>query len=91
LTNQVNNRGLIPSTDVIQLTLILKMTTSQVIETSVIVYNNSPIQDYVQPDGGSNPQVAGRRSQVAGHRSRVAGHGSQVAGHRSRIIYVNSL
>ena len=39
-----------PSTDVIQLTLTLKMTTAQVVETSVTVNNNSPIQDYVHPD-----------------------------------------
>ena len=32
----------------IQLTLTLKMTTAQVVETSV--NNNSPIQDYVHPD-----------------------------------------
>ena len=32
----------IPSTDVIQLTLILEMTTAQVVETSVTVNNNSP-------------------------------------------------
>ena len=36
--------------DVIQLTLTLKMTTAQVVETSVTVNNNSPIQDYVHPD-----------------------------------------
>ena len=40
----------IPSTDVIQLSLTLKMTTAQVVETSVTVNNNSPIQDYVHPD-----------------------------------------
>ena len=34
----------------IQLTLTLKMTTTQVVETSLIVNNNSPIQDYVHPD-----------------------------------------
>ena len=39
-----------PSTDVIQLTLTLKMTTAQVVETSVTVNNNSPFQDYVDPD-----------------------------------------
>ena len=50
MTNQVNNQSLIPSTDVIQLTLTLKMTTAQVVETSVTVNNNSPIQDYVHPD-----------------------------------------
>ena len=38
-----------PSTDVIQLTLTLKMTTPQVVETSVTVNNNSPIQDYIHP------------------------------------------
>ena len=48
-SNQVNNQRLIPSTDVIQLTLTLKMTTAQVVEKSVTV-NNSPIQDYVHPD-----------------------------------------
>ena len=45
MTNQVNNQ--ITSTAVIQLTLTLKMTTAQVVETSVTVNNNSPIQDYV--------------------------------------------
>ena len=44
---QVNNQSLIPPTDVIQLTLTLKVTTAQVVETSVIVNNNSPVQDYV--------------------------------------------
>ena len=34
----------------IQITLILKMTTAQVVETSLTVNNNSPIQDYVCPD-----------------------------------------
>ena len=33
-----------------QLTLTLKMSTTQVVETSVTVNNNSPIQDYVHPD-----------------------------------------
>ena len=28
----------------------LKMTTAQVVETSVTVNNNSPIQDYIHPD-----------------------------------------
>ena len=50
LTNQVNNQSLISSTDLIQLTLTLKMTTAQVVETSVTVNNNSPIQDYVHLD-----------------------------------------
>ena len=48
-------RNNIPSTDVIQLTLILKMTTAQVVETSVTVNNNSPIQDYVHPDDQTQP------------------------------------
>ena len=53
MTNQINNQSIIPSTDVIQLTLTaltLKMTTAQVVETSVTVNNNTPIQDYVHPD-----------------------------------------
>ena len=41
---------MIPSTDVIQLTLTLKMTTAEVVETSVTVNNNSPVQDYLHPD-----------------------------------------
>ena len=41
---------MIPSTDVIQLTLTLKMTTAQVAKMSVTVNNNSSIQDYVHPD-----------------------------------------
>ena len=41
--------------DVIQLTLTLKMTTAQVVETSVTVNNNSPIQDYVHPDNQTQP------------------------------------
>ena len=45
----------IPSTDVIQLTLTLKMTTAQVVETSVTVNNNSPIQDYVHADDQTQP------------------------------------
>ena len=47
MANQINNQSIMPSTDVIQLTLTLKMTTAQVVETSVTVNNNSPIQDYV--------------------------------------------
>ena len=46
---------MIPSTDVIQLTLTLKMTTAQVVETSVNVNNNSPIQDNVLPDDQTQP------------------------------------
>ena len=35
--------------------MTLKMTTAQVVETSVIVNNNSPIQDYVHPDDQTQP------------------------------------
>ena len=45
----INNQSIIPSTDVIQLTL------TQVVETSVTVNNNSPIQDCVHPDDQSQP------------------------------------
>ena len=38
----------------VQLTLTLKMTTTQVVETSDTV-NNSPIQDYVHPDDHTQP------------------------------------
>ena len=44
-----------PSTDVIQLTLTLKMTSAQVVETSVTVNNNSPIQDFVHPNDHTQP------------------------------------
>ena len=44
--------SIIPSNDVIKLTLALKMT----IETSVTVTKkNSPIQDYVHPDNKTQP------------------------------------
>ena len=55
MTKQTNNQGIIPSTDVKQLTLTLKVTTAQVVETSVTVNNNIPIQDYVHPDDQSQP------------------------------------
>ena len=32
-----------------------KMTTAQVVETSVTINNNSPIQDYVHPDDQTQP------------------------------------
>ena len=51
----MNKQNTIPSTDVIQLTLTLKMTTAQVVETSVTVNNNSPIQHYVHPDDQTQP------------------------------------
>ena len=46
LTKQANNQSLISLTNVIQLTLTLKMTTAQVVETSVTV-KNIPIQDFI--------------------------------------------
>ena len=55
MTNQTNNQDIIPSTDVKQLTLTLKVTTAQVVETSVTVNYNIPIQDYVHPDDQSQP------------------------------------
>jgi len=51
---KVNNQSLIPSTDVIQVSLTLKMTTAKDVETSVTV-NNSPIQDYDQTDDHAQP------------------------------------
>ena len=48
------NQSIIPSTDVIQLTLTLKMI-AQVVETLVNVKNNIPIQDYVYPDDETQP------------------------------------
>ena len=38
-----------------QLTLSLRMTTAQVVETSVTVNNNSSIQDYVHTDDQTQP------------------------------------
>ena len=38
-----------------QLTLTVKMTTAQVVETSVTANNNSPIQDYIHPDDQTQP------------------------------------
>ena len=57
LVISVNSQGIISSTDVIQLTLTLKMSIAQVVETSVTVNNNvnSPIQDYVHPDDQTQP------------------------------------
>ena len=39
----------------IQVALTLKMTTAQVVETSVTVNNNIPIQDYVHLDDETQP------------------------------------
>ena len=48
------NQSIIPSTDVIELTLTLKMT-AQVVETLVNVNNNSSSQDYVYSDDETHP------------------------------------
>ena len=57
MREQLENQSIIPSTDAIQLTLALKMTTAQVVEkTSVTVNNNSPIQDYVHLDDHTQPR-----------------------------------
>ena len=48
-------QSILPSTDVMQLTLTLEMTTAQVVETSVTVNKNSPLQDYVHPDDQTQP------------------------------------
>ena len=55
-TNRVllYNQSIIPSTDVIQLTLTLKMT-AQVVETLVNVNNDSSIQDYVYSNDETQP------------------------------------
>ena len=56
MREQLENQSIIPSTDAIQLTLALKMTTAQVVKkTSVTVNNNSPIQDYVHLDDHTQP------------------------------------
>ena len=39
----------------LQFALTVKMTAAQVVETSVTVNNNSPIQDYVHPDDHTQP------------------------------------
>ena len=54
MTNLVNNQSLIPSTDLMQLILTLKITTARIVETSVTV-NNSPIQYHVHPDDHMQP------------------------------------
>ena len=46
---------MIPSTDLIQLTLTLKVATALVVETSVAVNKCSTIQDYVHADDHTQP------------------------------------
>ena len=52
-------QSIIPSTDVMQLTLTRNITTAQVVKTSVTVNNNSPIQDYVHLDDHTEPSYEG--------------------------------
>ena len=46
---------MITEKNIIKISLTLKMTTAQVVETSITVNNNSPIQDYVHPDDQTQP------------------------------------
>ena len=56
VSNRIVMMMIIPSTYVMQRTLTLKMTTAQVVETSVTAVNkNSPIQDYVYLDDQTQP------------------------------------
>jgi len=54
---------------VIQLTLTLKMTTAQAVETSVTVNNNSPIQDFVHPDDQTQPTLKNKIAYIAVHEA----------------------
>ena len=47
--------AIITEKNIIKISLTLKMTTAQVVETSVTVNNNSPIQDYVHPNDQTQP------------------------------------
>ena len=58
LTNQINNQSIIPSTEVIQFTSTLKMTTAQVVETSVTINNNTHIQDYFNNSNNNGIYIA---------------------------------
>ena len=49
----------------IHLSLTLKMTTAQVVETSVTVNNNSPIQDHVHRDDQTQPTIDTTLCQIA--------------------------
>ena len=56
VSNRIVMMMIIPSTYVMQRTLTLKMTTAQVVKTSVTAVNkNSPIQDYIYPDDQTQP------------------------------------
>ena len=45
----------VPTLELVDETLTLKMTTAQVVETSVTVNNNSHIQDYIHPEDQTQP------------------------------------
>ena len=47
----------VPTLELVDETLTLKMTTAQVVETSVTVNKNSPIQDYNHPDNQTQPTL----------------------------------
>ena len=59
LYNATSTEYIIPSTDVMHLTLTRKITTTQVVKTSVTVNTNSPIQDYVHPNNHTQPSYEG--------------------------------
>ena len=61
------------STTCAVVTLTLKMTTAQVVETSVTVNSNSPIQDYVHPDDQIQEHV-GNMSVDVWRRGHVDAH-----------------
>ena len=98
-------KGLNPGviSKVIQLTLTLKMTIAQVVETSVSVNNNSPIQDYVHPDDQTQPTferkiVLKKRDQkrykdtengVDGSRTRLICMFKQLLDHCTTVIHIN--
>ena len=47
--------AIVSGIQLIQLTMTLKTTTTQVVETSVTVNNNRPIQNYIHPDDHTQP------------------------------------
>ena len=63
--SQVNNQNTIPITDEVQLTLTLKMTTAQVVETLVTVNNKSHNQGYVHPDDQTQPTFNNDTNEVS--------------------------
>ena len=61
----------------------MKMTTAQVVETSVTVNNNSPIQDYVHPDDETQPTF--KTNSHRNHTNRIF---YQKASNRSIVFCV---